>query len=68
MPTGSVVLYKEDRGYGFIRPKDGGENVYVHISAVQAADLEKLEPGQRLSYDLHSQDGKISAINIKILA
>ena len=67
MLTGSVISYKEDKGYGFIRPKDGGENVYVHISGLQAAGLEKLEPGQRLTYELMTTDGKVSAINIKLL-
>src|ERR1700744_3150115 len=68
MPTGSVISYKEDRGYGFIRPKDGGDNVYVHISALQVAGIEKLTPGQRLTYELLTQDGKTSAVNIKLLS
>jgi CspA family cold shock protein len=67
MPTGSVILYKEDKGYGFIRPQDGGENVYVHISALQAGGIEKLTPGQRLTYELLSKDGKTSAVDIKLL-
>ena len=67
MLTGSVISFKEDKGYGFIRPKDGGDNVYVHISALQAAGIEKLVPGQRLTYELFSKDNKISAINIKLL-
>ena len=73
MPTGSVISYKEDKGYGFIRPKDGndkdgGDNVYVHISALQDTGIEKLEPGQRLTYELLSKDNKVSAVNIKLLA
>lgn len=68
MPTGSVISFKEDRGYGFIRPQDGGDNVYVHVSVLQEAGIEKLSPGQRLTYDLLSKDGKTSAVNIKLLA
>lgn len=68
MLTGSIISFKEDKGYGFIRPKDGGENVYVHISALQAAGIDTVTPGQRLSYDLLSADGKTSATNIKLLA
>jgi CspA family cold shock protein len=68
MQTGSVISYKEDKGYGFIRPKDGGDNVYVHISALQASGIDKLVPGLRLSYELLSKDGKVSAVNIKLLA
>ena len=67
MLTGSVILFKEDKGYGFIRPKDGGDNVYVHISELEAAGIERLVPGQRLTYELFSKDNKISAINIKLL-
>jgi cold shock CspA family protein len=67
MLTGSVISFKEDKGYGFIRPQDGGDNVYVHISALQASGIEKVTPGQRLTYELLSKDNKISAINIKLL-
>lgn len=65
--TGSIISFKEDKGYGFIRPKDGGDNVYVHISALQASGIDKVGPGQRLTYELFSEDGKISAVNIKLL-
>jgi CspA family cold shock protein len=68
MAIGSLISFKEDKGYGFIRPKDGGDNVYVHISALQASGIDKIEPGQRLTYDLFSKDSKISAVNIKLLA
>ena len=68
MQTGSLISFKEDKGYGFIRPQDGGDNVYVHISALQAAGLDKILPGQRFTYDLFSKDGKISAVNIKLLS
>lgn len=67
MPIGSVISFKEDRGYGFIRPKDGDTNVYLHISALQAAEIDTIKVGQRLSYDLLSEDEKISATNIKLL-
>lgn len=67
MPTGSIISFKEDRGYGFIRPQDGSDNVYLHISALQAAGIEKVEPGQRLSYELLSEKGKVSAVNIALL-
>ena len=67
MPSGSLISFKEDRGYGFIRPQDGGDNVYVHVSALQAAGIDKIEPGQRLTYDTVSNDGKTSATNIKLI-
>ena len=67
MPTGSVILFKEDRGYGFISPKDSDENVYFHTSELQAAGIDKIEIGQSISYEILSKDDKISAINIKLL-
>lgn len=67
MLTGSIILFKEDRGYGFIRPKDSDENVYLHISALQAVGIETIEIGQRVSYEIESKDGKNSATNIKLL-
>ncbi len=67
MPTGSIISFKEDRGYGFIRPKDGEDNVYVHISALQASGIKNVKVGQRLSYEILSKDGKTSATDIKLL-
>ena len=65
MPSGQVIMFKRDKGYGFIKPDDGANNVYVHVSALPSGD--SLDEGQKLSYDLHEEDGKISAINIKLL-
>lgn len=68
MQTGSVISFKADKGYGFIRPKEDGENVYVHISALQTAGIDTITPGQRLSYELKTDDnGKISAVNLTLL-
>lgn len=71
MPTGSIILFKEDKGYGFIRPKDSEnpkENVYVHISSLQDSNITTLVPGQRVSYELQTdENGKSSAIDIQIL-
>ena len=68
MLTGSIISYKEDRGYGFIRPQEeGADNVYLHVSALQTAGLETIEVGQRLSYEILSEEGKNSAVNIKLL-
>lgn len=67
MLTGSIILFKEDKGYGFIRPKDSDENVYLHISAMQASGIDKIEVGQRLSYEILSENGKTSATNIKLI-
>ncbi|MDF3023695.1 MAG: cold-shock protein [Alphaproteobacteria bacterium] len=67
MPTGSIISYKEDKGYGFIRPQDGGDNVYVHVSALKTAGVDTVAPGQRLTYEVQTKDGKTSAVDIKLL-
>ncbi|MFT7144288.1 MAG: CspA family cold shock protein [Alphaproteobacteria bacterium] len=67
MLTGSIISFKEDKGYGFIRPKDSDDNVYVHISAIQASGIDKVEVGQRISYEILSEGGKTSATNIKLI-
>lgn len=69
MPKGNVLSYNHEKGYGFIRPDDASANVYVHISAITAAGLERLEVGQPLSYELFTDDdNKTSAINIADLS
>ncbi len=70
MSTGSIILFKEDKGYGFIRPKgskDSNDNVYLHVSALQASGIHTIKQGQRLTYDLSTENGKNSAINITLL-
>lgn len=71
MMTGSVILFKTDKGYGFIRPKDAKEaadNIYLHISALKASGIESVDSGQRVSYELHEENGKVSAINIALIS
>lgn len=63
--TGVVKWFNTTKGYGFIQPDDGGKDVFVHITAVQAAGLKELQEGQRLSYELVSQKGKESAGNLQ---
>lgn len=65
MATGSVKWFNTTKGYGFIQPDDGGKDVFVHISAVQAAGLNALQEGQRVSYELVNQKGKESAGNLQ---
>lgn len=71
MPTGSVITFKADKGYGFIRPQgaeNNDDNVYVHITQLQEGGISSLTPGQRLSYDLETnENGKAFAANIKII-
>jgi len=64
--TGTVKFFNSSRGFGFIRPDDGSKDVFVHISAIQAAGLGTLSENQKISFDVQKgNDGKSSAINLK---
>ena len=65
MATGTVKWFNTTKGYGFIQPEDGGNDVFVHISAVQEAGLDGLNDGQAISYEITSHNGKSSATNLK---
>ena len=65
MPIGTVKFFNIDKGFGFIQPDGGGNDSFVHISAVRAAGMETLESGQRISYEVErGQNGKESAGNL----
>jgi cold shock protein len=68
MATGIVKWFNPTKGYGFVAPEQGGNDVFVHISAVEKAGLSTLNEGQRISYELATNKGKTSAENIKLLA
>ncbi len=61
MATGTVKWFNATKGYGFIQPEDGSKDVFVHISAVQRANLAGLDEGQKVSYDVVEERGKSSA-------
>ena len=66
MTTGTVKFFNADKGYGFIQPDGGGNDAFVHISAVQAAGMQTLDREQRVSYDLETdRRGKTSAVNLQ---
>jgi CspA family cold shock protein len=66
MPTGTVKFFDNAKGYGFITNEAGGNDAFVHISAVEAAGMSTLEKEQRISYDLENDKrGKTSAVNLK---
>jgi len=54
-----------EKGYGFIQPDGGGKDVFVHISAVQAAGLRHLNEGQKVSFEVQSERGKMAATNLR---
>ena len=65
MPVGTVKFFNSDKGYGFIAPDDGGNDSFVHISAVERAGLATLREKDRVTYDLEQDKrGKMAAVNI----
>jgi CspA family cold shock protein len=69
MAVGKVKWFDGRKGFGFIQPEGGGDDVFVHVSAVDRAGLNALTEGQRISFDMQRDPkrGKISAVNIKVL-
>ena len=67
MSTGTVKWFNETKGFGFIQPDDGGNDVFVHISAVERAGMRNLIEGQKISYEMESdkRSGKQSAGNLQ---
>jgi CspA family cold shock protein len=68
MANGTVKWFNPTKGFGFIQPEDGGNDVFVHISALEGLGIKTLNEGQRVSYELATQRGKTAATNIQLLA
>ena len=69
MATGTVKWFNGQKGFGFIQPNDGGNDVFVHISAVEGAGMGSLNEGQKLSFEpkVDSMRGKTSAENLRAI-
>lgn len=68
MAQGTVKWFNGQKGFGFIQPDDGGNDVFVHISAVEQAGLSSLDENQKVSYETETgRNGKSSAVNLKLL-
>ncbi|HEY8433093.1 MAG TPA: cold-shock protein [Sphingomicrobium sp.] len=66
MTTGTVKFFNESKGYGFIAPDGGGQDAFVHISAVENSGMRTLHENQRVSYELQEdRRGKMAAVNLK---
>ena len=66
MPNGTVKWFNTKKGFGFIEPEDGGKDVFVHISAVEASGLDGLEDNQKVTYELEEgRDGRQMAADLK---
>ncbi len=65
--VGIVKWFNPGKGYGFIAPEDGGNDIFVHISAVQRAGLRKLTEGQRIRFALQQREGRVAAVELQRL-
>ena len=63
---GTVKWFNYKKGYGFIVPEDGGRDVFVHMTAVRAANLKRLPDNQAVEFDLVEEQGKTCATNLKL--
>jgi CspA family cold shock protein len=66
MAQGTIKWFNPTKGYGFIQPKTGGKDVFVHISAVERAGLSTLNEGQALEFEIEQNRGKESAVNLRV--
>jgi CspA family cold shock protein len=67
MATGTVKWFNGNKGYGFIVPDEGGDDVYVHVSAVLASGVRDLYEKDRVEYELTKSRGKMIATQIAVL-
>lgn len=67
MATGKIKWFNATKGYGFIVPDEGGGDVFIHVTALEKAGLGPVGEGQRLSYEIASNKGRESAVNIQLL-
>ena len=68
MTTGTVKFFNAERGYGFIQPEDGSNDVFVHATALEAAGIRSLTDGQKVTFDITMDErkGKTAASNVQL--
>lgn len=67
MSVGTVKFFNTRKGFGFIKPEDGSQDVYVNISSVEKAGMTSLNEGQKISFEVASESGKKAAIDLKVV-
>jgi CspA family cold shock protein len=66
MTTGTVKFFNTIKGFGFISPEDGGKDVFVHMTAVEAAGLRSLQEGQRVNFEVQPDAKGSKAANLQL--
>ncbi len=66
MATGTVKWFNESKGYGFIKPSDGGKDVFVHFSAIQGSGFRTLAEGQAVDFDVENGPKGPQAANVRV--
>ena len=66
MPTGTVKWFNGRKGYGFIEPEDGGNDVFVHVTALKDSGIKFLNEGDKVSYELTENRGRMAAGNLSL--
>ncbi len=66
MATGTVKWYNTQKGFGFIAPDDGGKDVFVHATALEAGGIRSLNDGQAVTFETKEERGKIAATNLRV--
>ena len=66
MYSGKVKWFDRIKGFGFVQPDDGGQDVFVHISALEQAGIKNLTEGQVVKYELATNRGRTSATNLEV--
>ncbi|HMN50732.1 MAG TPA: cold-shock protein [Xanthobacteraceae bacterium] len=65
MVTGVVKFFNTQKGFGFIQPADGSKDVFVHISAVERSGMSTLNEGQKVTFEIVNERGKLAASNLQ---
>jgi CspA family cold shock protein len=65
MVTGVVKFFNTQKGFGFIQPTDGSKDVFVHISALERSGMSTLNEGQKVTFEIVSERGKLAASNLQ---